>query len=204
MTDLVTAVFVGTLLLVAAGLVALTLTYAAYAVGQALSRLSEDLSARVSAAFANVQQSAYDHSNFRKVRDEIRQRLRPKAAGHQVDQHFVRAAEATRCISAALKVVKTSMENCCDVQRFAAQAVGAVEMAEIEWDPLCVDLRHKVIDTIDVTLESLQDYSLLTTDPRVLKQSVALHSLRQICEDCELMRYSVNAVPPLCTPAASM
>ena len=204
MTDLITAVFVGTLLLLAAGLVALMLTYAAYAVGQVLSSLSDHLSARIRAAFANVEQSASDQSRFRKVRDEIRQRIRPKTAGHRVDQQFVQAAEATRCISAGLKVVKSSMENCCDVQKFTAQAVGATDMAEVEWDPLCLSLRHNVVDTIDVTLESLQDYPLLTTDSRVLKQIVALRSLRQICEDCELMRYTVKAVPNLCSPAASM
>jgi hypothetical protein len=204
MTDVITIVFVGLILLIATGLGALMLTYVAYAAGQFLSDASDYLSSHIGAAFVNLEQAAQDNARYRRIKDEILRTYRPKPNGHRIDQEFVHAAEATKSISAGMKVLKSSMETCCDVQRFAAQAAGATNIAEIEWDPLCVSLRHKVVDTIDVTLGSLQTYPLLTADRRLLKQTVALTSLRQICEDCELMRYTVKSAPPLCGPAAAM
>jgi len=204
MVEVVTVVFAGAVLLVAAGLGTLVLTYVLYAAGQVFSNAAELFSSYVVGAFEGLAQAADDRVRYRNIQADILSNVRPLSRSARVNRQFVQAAEATKCISAALKVTKTAMDTCCEVQKFTAQAQGATDMSEVEWEPLCVSLRQRVLDSIDVTLSSLVDCPNAVKERRILKQTVALHSLRQVCETCELMRYTVAKAPPLCSPAASL
>ena len=194
----------GAALLIVAGFGALALTYLTYAAGRVLGVFAEHLSARVGAAFTDFAESADDHARRRRMQEEIFVGAQSRKQSGRVDREFVAAAQATKCLSSAFKVVKNSMETCCELQRFTAQAQGAVEMAEVEWDPLCASLRERVADSLDVSLALLQAYPRVAADRLLLKQLIAMRSLRGICADCELLRYSVRDAPALCTPASSM
>jgi hypothetical protein len=204
MSDLLTVVLAGAALLLAAGLGALILTYLAYASGWALSTVIGRFSSRIGTAFFHAAQTAEDQFRYSQVKEEIYARIRPQVGSGGIDRQFVQAAQATKCIATALKSTSRAMETCCDVQSFSARAQGAREMAEVEWDPLCVQLRQRVVDSIDVTLECLEEHPGLASERALLKQAVALRALRQVCEDCELLKFSVSAAPALCSPAASL
>jgi hypothetical protein len=202
MGDLLFIVLAGVALLIAAGSGALLLTYSAYAGGHLLADSAEKMTDRVSSAFDAVGDSADDKARHRRIYEEIMGSLQPPPGG--IHRKFIQASEATKCINAALKATKTAMTTCCDVQRFTAQAMGATEMYEVTFDPVCMSLRSRVVDTIDVSVDMIEAYPSLMSDPRLLKQAIALKSLQRICIDCELLHYSAAQVPLLCTPAASM
>lgn len=190
-------------LVAVAGCGSLLLSYTAYAGLQWLGDAAESLSARVGAAFSGLSEAADARARRRQVAGDIAGSLRPPGRGG-IDQQFVAASAATRCVSASLKATAAAMETCCDIQRFTAYAAGVSEMADVEFDPICYGLRQKVTDTLDVTLEALEGYPGLFGDRRLLKQAIALRALRTVCVECELLRYSVAEAPVLCTPAASM
>lgn len=74
--------------------------------------------------------------------------------------------------------------------------------SEIEWEPACAGVRRRVIDTADVTLDHLARYPLM--DAKLLKQSIAVQALRDVCLECELLRYTMQEAPLFCSPARSM
>jgi len=98
--------------------------------------------------------------------------------------------------------VKDATKTCCDIQKFTAQVRGANDMQDIAWDPVCSNLRQYVLDGIDVALEALGSYPLM--DRKVLKQQIGMGAIRERCEDCELLKYSVAEAPALCSPAKSL
>ena len=65
-----------------------------------------------------------------------------------------------------------------------------------------MNLRGNVLDGIDVSLEALVNYPFV--DRKVLKQHIGLGAIRERCEDCELLKYSVAEAPALCSPAKSL
>jgi hypothetical protein len=67
---------------------------------------------------------------------------------------------------------------------------------------VCSNLRQYVLDGIDVALEALGSYPLM--DRKVLKQQIGMGAIRERCEDCELLKYSVAEAPTLCSPAKSL
>lgn len=108
----------------------------------------------------------------------------------------------TKRISSSLAFVKDATKTCCEIHKFTAQVRGATDMQDIAWDPVCMTLRGNVLDGIDVSLETLANYPFV--DRKVLKQHIGLGAIRERCEDCELLKYSVAEAPALCSPAKSL
>lgn len=137
-----------------------------------------------------------------RVEAQVNNRRGTRDPGRGVDSTFVQAAELTKRISSSLALVKDATKTCCDIQKFTAQVRGAIDMQDIAWDPVCSNLRRYVLDGIDVALEALGSYPFM--DRKMLKQHIGLGAIRERCEDCELLRYSVGDAPALCSPAKSM
>jgi hypothetical protein len=108
----------------------------------------------------------------------------------------------TKRIASSLAFVKDATKTCCDIQKFTAQVRGTNDMQDIACDPVCSNLRRYVLDGIDVALEALGSYPFM--DRKLLKQHIGLGAIRERCEDCELLKYSVAEVPALCSPAKSL
>ena len=136
------------------------------------------------------------------VEAQVNSRSGARNPGRDVDSTFVRAAEMTKRIASSLAFVKDATKTCCDIQKFTAQVRGANDMQDLAWDPVCSNLRQYVLDGIDVALEALGNYPLM--DRKILKQHIGLAGIRERCEDCELLKYSVAEAPALCSPAKSL
>jgi hypothetical protein len=137
-----------------------------------------------------------------RVEAQINKRSGAWRPGRDVDATFVKAAELTKRIASSLAFAKEATKTCCDIQKFTAQVRGATDMENIAWDPVCMNLRQYVLDGIDVALEALGSYPFM--DRKLLKQHIGLGSIRERCEDCELLKYSVAEAPALCSPAKSL
>ncbi|MGD1156532.1 MAG: hypothetical protein ABSA41_11955 [Terriglobia bacterium] len=172
--------------------------YLAYTLPRAWSRSWEGLAQR----FSKWEVRADADERRARIEEQINSRSRASNSSREVDSTFVQAAEMSKRISSSLALVKDATKTCCDIQKFTAQVRGANDMQDIAWDPVCSNLRRYVLDGIDVALDALGSYPIM--DRKILKQHVGLGALRETCEDCELLKYSVADAPALCSPAKSM
>jgi len=172
--------------------------YLVYTLPRAWSRSWEGLAQR----FSKWEARADADERRARIEDQINNRSRASNSSREVDSTFVQAAEMSKRISSSLALVKDATKTCCDIQKFTAQVRGANDMQDIAWDPVCSNLRRYVLDGIDVALDALGSYPIM--DRKILKQHVGLGALRETCEDCELLKYSVADAPALCSPAKSM
>jgi len=172
--------------------------YLVYTLPRAWSRSWEGLAQR----FSKWEVKADADERRARIEEQINIRSRASNSSREVDSTFVQAAEMSKRISSSLALVKDATKTCCDIQKFTAQVRGANDMQDIAWDPVCSNLRRYVLDGIDVALDALGSYPIM--DRKILKQHVGLGALRETCEDCELLKYSVADAPALCSPAKSM
>jgi hypothetical protein len=172
--------------------------YLAYSLPRVWSGASDGMDR----AFSRWEERADADRRRARVQVQVNSRRGVRNPGPGVDSTFIQAAELTKRISSSLALVKDATKTCCDIQKFTAQVRGAIDMQDIAWDPVCSNLRRYVLDGIDVALEALGAYPFM--DRKMLKQHIGLGAIRERCEDCELLKYSVAEVPALCSPAKSM
>jgi hypothetical protein len=172
--------------------------YLAYTLPRVWSNTQEGVAQR----FSRWEASANANERRARVEAQVNNRGGARNPGRDVDSTFVQAAEMTKRITSSLAFVKDATKTCCDIQKFTAQVRGANDMQDIAWDPVCSNLRQYVLDGIDVALEALGSYPLM--DRKVLKQQIGMGAIRERCEDCELLKYSVAEAPALCSPAKSL
>jgi hypothetical protein len=177
---------------------AVFVSYLAYALPRVWSHTREG----VAQGFARWEARADADERRARVEAQINNRSGPRNPGRDVDTTFVQAAELTKRIASSLAFVKEATKTCCDIQKFTAQVRGATDMQDVAWDPVCSNLRQYVLDGIDVALQALGTYPFM--DRKVLKQHIGLGAIRERCENCELLKYSVTKAPALCSPAKSM
>jgi hypothetical protein len=173
------------------------------ALGVYLTYAIPSYAARAASGFASRLDGIEEHfeskSRRAQIEEELQARRNNRRSRKGVDHVVVEAAEAMQSISIGLKMVKEATGTCCEIQLLTADMLGVAHMEDVEWDPVCVNLRQNVLETIDVALEHLDSYPIVNR--KVIKQGVALRGFVRVCEDCELLKYSRNGAPLLCRPA---
>ena len=177
---------------------AVFVSYLAYALPRWWSNTREGVAQK----FSQWEARADADERRARVEAQVHNRSTARHSGRDVDATFVQAAEMTKRISSSLAFVKDATKTCCEIHKFTAQVRGATDMQDIAWDPVCSNLRRDVLDGIDVALQALGSYPFM--DRKVLKQHIGLGAIRERCEDCELLKYSVAEAPALCSPAKSL
>lgn len=172
--------------------------YLVYAVPVAWSRSWDS----VAEGFSRWEAKADADERRARIEEQMNHRNRTGSSNRDVDATFVQAAEMSKRISSAVALVKDATKTCCEIHKFTAQVRGVTDMEEVAWDPVCSNLRRYVLDGIDVVLKALGSYPLM--DRKILKQHIGLGTIRERCEDCELLKYAVAEAPPLCSPARSL
>jgi hypothetical protein len=99
------------------------------------------------------------------------------------------------------KEVPKTIERCVKIHRFAALVAGAEFVYEIALTPECFSLRQRVITLLDATVVKLEIYPLLPEDDGLLKNTVALRKIRDICRCCPYLDHPVHQAPALCPSA---
>ncbi|MGH3426805.1 MAG: hypothetical protein ACRD3Q_06460, partial [Terriglobales bacterium] len=96
-----------------------------------------------------------------------------------------------------------SVNVCNEIHHYAADVLAVEHMDELEDHAVCAAFRGRVVETIDVTLDSLLK-SDVSTDVTAAKMLISLDRVRDVCADCQLLQFTRANLPKLCDPAIHM
>jgi hypothetical protein len=119
-----------------------------------------------------------------------------------LDETILRARQQAPRLRALIeREIPRTIACCVKTHRLAALAAGVETISQIALEAECYGMRKKIIGVTGATIVKVEQYALLTEDPRLIRNQIIVRRIHRTCRQCPYLAYSTYDAPPLCESA---